>query len=395
MINRLTAENIRLTHENETLIAEIQRTDILLQSYGFGLEVFNTSYHYLICQTPHFHCQTDSRPFGKVVKGIYRDGMKEVRGAIKIAYSSDQLTLLQKELCDLIAFRNIHQNNSKYIVNLLQSTLLESTSIYSTNSGRLSSSSGIFGLVLEVGECNLLEFLENESPKIHRIEILYQIVEAVNHLHRLSYVHLDLKPENIVYFNSVGSTRGRWKLIDFESCRDLSHSNLVVHGNVLASIEYAAPEIVSLFFPHDIIYGVPSSRPLTLAVDIWSVGLIAFFLLGGHKVSTSIVCEWISGADFESFLRRFDYKSRSFIQGCLVMDPFLRTSAQSLLEKSLFSTDNATLSNDALCLKGIMSYLNEIFCTMHDNQIRTLEHIDGTIRGCIRDLHDSISQLHS
>ncbi|KAL5022347.1 hypothetical protein ScPMuIL_001502 [Solemya velum] len=90
-----------------------------------------------------------------------------------------------------------------------------------------------------------------------------QIVEAIAYCHRLHVVHRDLKPENVVFFEKLGIV----KLTDF------GFSNMFNPGKKLetscGSLAYSAPEIL---------LGDSYDPP---AVDVWSLGVILFMLVGG------------------------------------------------------------------------------------------------------------------
>lgn len=61
----------------------------------------------------------------------------------------------------------------------------------------------------------LFEKVSDEQNKMSEEEVIdyiRQICQALKHMHELSYVHLDLKPENIMF---VTKNSDRLKLIDF------------------------------------------------------------------------------------------------------------------------------------------------------------------------------------
>jgi serine/threonine protein kinase len=217
-------------------------------------------------------------------------------------------------------------------------------------------------------------------PVTQRVQILSEIVEAVSFLHKINIVHFDIKPENVVSFISGGpSQRMRWKLIDFDSSFDLtpsssgssSSSSFVSAAaaapraalsceslnDVWLTKEYAAPEVMKI-----IEQGTPAApvAPPPLAIDpsmdIWSLGMLAFYLFNNRSLwrsssllgkssslesSSSVRQEDIDSA--LSDLRLIEHKELSFLQSCLQVDPGKRWNASELLrEKSLFSTKSST-----------------------------------------------------
>ena len=110
-------------------------------------------------------------------------------------------------------------------------------------------------------------------PLRRRIEILIDVCEAVEHAHRHLVVHADLKPENILV-----TADGKPMLVDFGVAAILSQlgasdprsSTVALHGESEYTALYASPE-------------QRSGDRLTVASDLYSLGLIAQSLLTGLK----------------------------------------------------------------------------------------------------------------
>lgn len=90
-----------------------------------------------------------------------------------------------------------------------------------------------------------------------------QICEGVEYMHEQRIVHLDMKPENIL---CVSRTGNRIKLIDFGLARKLDADEPL--RVMFGTPDFAAPEVLS----YDIV---------SLATDMWSVGVICYVLLSG------------------------------------------------------------------------------------------------------------------
>ena len=86
-------------------------------------------------------------------------------------------------------------------------------------------------------------------------------------------VHRDLKPSNLVLIDGEGG-RKIVKIVDSGIAANLSGSP-TVSLDYSEALPYVAPEMLS-------------SEPVTPATDVWSIGLVAFFLLTGR-------CYWTSG----------------------------------------------------------------------------------------------------
>ncbi|XP_060659275.1 calcium/calmodulin-dependent protein kinase type 1-like [Drosophila nasuta] len=95
-------------------------------------------------------------------------------------------------------------------------------------------------------------------------QLLKQLFDAVNYLHQHGIVHRDLKPENLLYYSPDEDSK--IMIADFGFAK-MDTSNLMV--TVCGTPEYAAPEIFAR---------VPYGK----AVDVWSLGVIAYILLCGN-----------------------------------------------------------------------------------------------------------------
>jgi serine/threonine protein kinase len=320
---------------------------------------------------------------------------------LKVAISQEELWKLRKEkgILETIRQRDRLGDAHRYLVSWLfpSPDLLDQERIFFLDGSgdRIFPphllGMGIQGLVLESGGCNLQDFLKNEDHShssvsvTQRVQILAEIVEAVSFLHKMGIVHFDIKPENVVSFLCGPSQRMRWKLIDFDSSHDISPSSpstpsprAVLSWETLNSSEsvvcltkeYAAPEVMKMLdqwmaltaAPSSLassVSGISSPPPLatspTLAIDermdIWSLGLVAFFLFTNRPfwpISSALKSSMVSSLrqediDFAlSSLRFVDHKELSFLESCLQVDPGNRWSATALLGKSLFSTKSST-----------------------------------------------------
>ncbi|MFE6924355.1 serine/threonine-protein kinase [Nocardia sp. NPDC057663] len=99
-----------------------------------------------------------------------------------------------------------------------------------------------------------------------RAQVLADIAEALHAAHRQKVVHRDVKPENIMI-----TTEGRAKLTDFGIALADEHLNqrLTAVGYTVGSPAYMSPEQVG-------------GEVVGLATDIYSLGVVGYWLLGGR-----------------------------------------------------------------------------------------------------------------
>ena len=125
-----------------------------------------------------------------------------------------------------------------------------------------------FHIVMEYCEGGdlLSKFIQTRKIDEKRsAHIIYQVLSAVNHLHKNGIVHRDIKAENIM-FRSSKEEDWEIKVIDFGISAKLN-SNFTKMHNIVGSPFSIAPEIFSEEYDHK--------------CDMWSVGVLTYFLLSG------------------------------------------------------------------------------------------------------------------
>jgi len=109
--------------------------------------------------------------------------------------------------------------------------------------------------------------------------IVYQIFDAVSHIHSKHLIHADIKPENIMLTSlSVGSPNHLLTLIDFGFCH-INKSEFRKDTRLISSDTYRAPE---LYFRMAKIYDNK--------IDSWSVGIVLLSMFCGFLQFTQPYC---------------------------------------------------------------------------------------------------------
>eukprot|EP01102_Stenamoeba_stenopodia_P000837 TRINITY_DN10788_c0_g1_i1.p1 TRINITY_DN10788_c0_g1~~TRINITY_DN10788_c0_g1_i1.p1 ORF type:complete len:451 (+),score=152.51 TRINITY_DN10788_c0_g1_i1:58-1410(+) len=127
-------------------------------------------------------------------------------------------------------------------------------------------------LVLELvhGGDLLDKILSKTRYKEDEARVIFKnIVEAVEYLHSHGFAHRDLKPENILLVSNDDDTT--IKLTDFGVSRSFGDEELM--KTLVGTPQYLAPEIIKK--------GRGSQEGYTVAVDMWSLGVILYVLLSG------------------------------------------------------------------------------------------------------------------
>ena len=117
---------------------------------------------------------------------------------------------------------------------------------------------------------DLSDYLYEKKNKLTDIMLLYilkQIVLGFIELHKEKVVHRDIKPENILFTDNQ-----KIKIIDYGfSCIE---QNKLCYNKYQGSHNYMAPEIVK---------STVSDFNIAKATDIWSIGIIAYYLFNNQK----------------------------------------------------------------------------------------------------------------
>ena len=189
--------------------------------------------------------------FGKVVLAFCKKTKEEVAVKIisKSRYSQNNLDKLQKEIQmiqqlqheNIVKFKDFHETSSfvfivmEYVRGGTLKTLLKS-----------------------------LEFASFTEDKI--ATLLYNILKAIEHLHKHEIIHRDIKMENVLLGNPADLTSV--KICDF----GLSSQNFEFENDLdySGTLTYMAPEQLN-------------KRAISKSIDIWSFGVIAYLLLSKGK----------------------------------------------------------------------------------------------------------------
>lgn len=148
------------------------------------------------------------------------------------------------------------------------------------------------------------------------------MLEATAYLHAHQIVHRDLKPENILF--KTRDEHSPIVIADFGIARHLEPDEEIT--SMAGSYGYAAPEVLL-------------GKPHSFAVDMWSIGVIAYTLLCGYSPFRSddkaeLIRETTRGkvTFHDRFWKHVSEPARDFIRSLLVVDPRKRLSAQEALQ---------------------------------------------------------------
>ena len=151
--------------------------------------------------------------------------------------------------------------------------------------------------------------------------IMVQIANGVKYLHKYGIVHRDLKPENIMITKQNGSDI--IKIMDFGLSKIVSSQEKLLDG--YGTLSYVSPEVLL-------------RTPYNKEVDIWSLGIILFYMLCGHLPfkgsNQSVVADKIVNDDLEfdeNEWKKMSKDVKKLIAGCLIKEPEERITIEEFL----------------------------------------------------------------
>ena len=249
--------------------------------------------------------------FGVVNLGIHKKTQKQV--AIKIINKDSIKTSADKELVkiEIDILKLCHHQN---IVRLLD---------------HLENLDYIFIIMEYIEGGTLGQYLKKNNfnfTERQAANMIYQIALGVKYLHSYGIVHRDLKPDNIMI--TQPNDLGVLKIMDFGLSKILSTQEKMVDG--FGTLSYVAPEVLL-------------RSPYNKEVDIWSLGVILYYILCGHLPfkgnKEMIIAEKIVNDELEFNDEEWDIRSqkvKDLISNCMKKDPGERITIDEFLNHPWF-----------------------------------------------------------
>ncbi|XP_065655673.1 calcium/calmodulin-dependent protein kinase type IV isoform X5 [Hydra vulgaris] len=238
----------------------------------------------------------------------------------------------------------------------------------------------------------LFEKVVEEDHLTERQVIRYmkQVFYGVQHMHSKNMVHLDLKPENILCLSGGKPGYEEIKLIDFGMTRVLKPGEK--ETAMCGTPEFVAPEVISF-------------NPITLAADIWSIGVITYVLLSGISPfmgddDTETLNNVTTGVyDYEDDDGTFDNISddaKLFIDECLTLDPRKRLTIDDALSHKWIKNEG---SEKKLNTANLKKFIARRRWQRTMNTIKAVSrlagglNIKGTTSACMLGCSDFLSRV--
>lgn len=262
--------------------------------------------------------QIASGAFGSV-HCVQRRDTKVIQAAKYVKSSGDDL---RREVDALLALRK-------------SSLILQFVAFYASNP------SGVLQSVLVTEFLAGGDLCERTSAKDYVLTeakcrtIVRQICRGVQFIHASGFVHLDLKPFNIVFAKKRDDYDLR--IIDFGLARELVDNDYVNVG-MCGTIEYMSPEVMNC-------------TPASTASDCWGIGVITYQLISGgispfFAVNRFRTMARVLECDYsleQAELIKASWEAKDFISMLLRKEPKKRLTTDQCLEHAWLRDDKLYL----------------------------------------------------
>jgi serine/threonine protein kinase len=167
---------------------------------------------------------------------------------------------LNRNLTEMQDFVERFQNEAKLLGQLSHTNIVNLYSFFEQN--------GYYYMVMEYAEGRTLKEVIRRTgpiPEARAINIIVQVLDALNYAHKKNIIHRDIKPSNIVLDSNDGV-----KILDFGIAKIMGERGLTQTGQQLGTVTYMSPEQVK------------SEKDIDGRADIYSLGVTFFEMLSGR-----------------------------------------------------------------------------------------------------------------
>lgn len=148
------------------------------------------------------------------------------------------------------------------------------------------------GLIMPVADDNLYELMKDKSVSVtKRLKVIFDILSGIEFLHSSNYLHLDIKPLNVLIFKTQKEIMA--KVTDF---------NLSLYMNPTTKNVIYPSELVTL--THRPIENLKGSKVYSTKTDVWSLAMTMLEVLSGGKTLFTTYTENAVIKTIESLLNR-------------------------------------------------------------------------------------------
>jgi serine/threonine protein kinase len=208
------------------------------------------------------------------------------------------------------------------------------------------------GLVMDLASTDLQRLMIDPMLTTkERIKILHDVGKGLKFLHDSNYIHLDLKPMNVLIFGTGTGKDRIAKITDFGISLLLENNHEKYYPAELVTVTHRAPEIFK------------GNYTYTRKSDIWSLGIIFLEVLSGGKqiyktYTKTNVLKTIKtlfnpraiDKTLNKYLVNLDLNTKKYaiplIKTMLSFNPYERPDINTILSNPLFDSNSNNTNNN-------------------------------------------------
>ena len=227
------------------------------------------------------------------------------------------------------------------------------------------------GILMERAERDLNKAMYDGKLSIEdRISILHQITLGLSALHESGYLHLDLKPLNILLFQN------RARITDF-GLSLLMERGVKEYPNALQTVDFRAVEVLQAFKKD----GKNVRFIYSAAQDVWSLGMIFLEVLSGRTIFSDFKEEdYIEEKvlkryedklekNIDKTLLKVDARFRNVISRMLDFNPDTRITIKEVLNIEVFkgshsANTQANIKSLSISAIYVNPFINNSVCSV-------------------------------
>lgn len=209
---------------------------------------------------------------------------------------------------------------------------------------------------------NLRELLKESGaiPYDKALLVIDRILNALVVAHNNGIIHRDIKPENIMVDRS-----GKIRLTDFGIAKWDSNTNVSLTGNVLGTVTYMSPELVS-------------GKQAMFATDLYSLGIVLYELITAEQPfqgenPANIALQHVKGEFPQIQKVIIPQNVQDFLDHLTKLDPNERPKDAVEAKKELNNLLNV-ISNSTQILTDVIKTINHEKTPLHDKTLKQVQN---------------------
>ncbi|OIT20998.1 PREDICTED: mitogen-activated protein kinase kinase kinase NPK1-like [Nicotiana attenuata] len=205
---------------------------------------------------------------------------------------------------------------------------------------------------------SLHDLISSKRGKMSEVEIgfyAYQLLKGIQDVHKKGWVHCDIKPANVLVFDTNERGMHTLKLADFGLSLRIGDGMAYMTGTPLSNrgtLLYAPPESLT--------YGFHAK-----AYDIWSLGCTVAEMMTGNRVwiyRDTKDLQWQIMNEDPVIPSNVSEIARDFLYRCFINDPRRRWTSEQLLQLPFIQQAMCISNSMPKTHEGMIAKVNPFCC---------------------------------